>query len=179
MKAYLKRTALYFAYMQLALMVMSFTSWFPMLLLRATVWPDMADTQPVQAVIGILFTIVILFILYYREGYETRRFSLRETLLSVIPIFTFQFVYVYVTDGSCPTLIVGMVGSLSDVLFPNMDVTANGLPESEWLYAVLVALVIHQLLVCLMPILSGLYVGYKRRKNEVQKLQEINQVATE
>lgn len=171
MKAYLKRTLLYFLYIQLALMIMSFTSWFPMLLLRATVWPDMADAQPVQAVIGVLFTIIILFIAFYREGYESRRFSIINTLLSITPIFLFQFIYVYATHGQCPTLIVGMVGSLTDVLFPHMDVKVNGLPESNSLHLVLLVLIAHQLLVCLSSILIGLYAGYKRRKNEVEALQ--------
>lgn len=179
MKAYLKRTLLYFLYMQLALIIMSFTSWFPMLLLRATVWPDMADTQSVQAIIGILFTIIILFIAFYREGYETRHFSVINTLASILPIFIFQFIYVYTTHGQCPTLIVGMVGSLCDVLFPYMDVKANGLPEQESLHFVLLTLVAHQLLVCLTSILIGLYAGYKRRKNEVDELQKSNQVKTE
>ena len=92
-----------------------------------------------------------------------------------MPIFSFQFIYVYVNNGQCPTLIVGMVGSLSNVLFPYMDVKANGLPEQESLHFVLLALVAHQVLICLTSILIGLYAGYKRRKNEVDELQKSNQ----
>ena len=172
MKAYLKRTLLYFLYIQLAFMVMSFTSWFPMLVLRATVWPDMADAHPVQAVVGVVFTVVILFIIFYREGYESRRCSLWGTISSMAPIFAFQFIYVYVKRGLCPTLIVGMVGDLTDVFFPNIDVKANGLPEPEWLPTVLWMLAAHQLLVCLSSILLGLYAGYKRDKNEVKEMTE-------
>lgn len=160
MKAYVKRTFLYFLYNELAFLIGGIAGGIVGLALHI-ILREYISRDLVYGVSLTVFTAVAIVYLLQREAYEKRQFSLKSIILSVLPVFALRWVLVFLT-GNPAIFLCGGASSFTSILYP--DAETHG--------ALLLALVLLDLLIHLPAFLLGAYWGYRRRKQETDELTE-------
>jgi len=158
MKAYAKRSFLYFLYNELAFLIGGILGGIAGLALHL-ILGDHVSRDLLYGITVTLFTCVAIVYLLQREAYEKRQFSLKSIILSVLPVFALRWVLVFLT-GNPAIFLCGGASSFTSILYP--DAETHG--------ALLLVLVLLDLLIHLPAFLLGAYWGYRRRKQETDEL---------
>ena len=162
MKTYLKNAGLIALYHPIAYLVGELLIAIPLLIFRA--FFEERDSVIIDNVVQpILFTILplaFLFFFFYRDAYESRRFSPWMTIGATIPFFIIQIISVL--NNNHGFLLVGGVGLLTEMFFPFTEKVGHYLLVQLGL----------QLLVYLPTYLLASYCGYRHRAKEIVKMTE-------
>ncbi len=157
MKSRTKKTLLYLIYNELAFLVGGIGGG-----VIGLAWHLILGNSVNRALLyGITCTVVICAALLYlmqRDAYEERQFSPKAILLSVLPVFAFRWLLVFLLGGNTGVLLSGSASMFTD---------------GETVAEVLITLVAFDLLLHLPAFLLGGWWGYHRRKRETDEM--INQ----
>lgn len=159
MKTYLKHTLLFIAYHPVSYLAGVLIAGFPSIILGAYFETNREPIQNVvQPVLITMAPLAFLFFFLQRDAYENRRFSPLLIIGSSIPLFIIQTIFVL--HNNFGMLVVGSVGIVTPVIFPDTENTMHYLLVQIGL----------QLFVYLPTYLLASYFGYKRRIRENVKM---------
>ncbi|MBQ7088056.1 MAG: hypothetical protein IJN04_00215 [Clostridia bacterium] len=159
MKRYIKRTALYLVYNELAFFVGGLAGGAAALALHL-ILGNGVNRNLLYGIVGILADGTVAFLLMQRETYEERHFSLKESLCSVLSVFAFRWLVVLLRGGDTGFLLCGSASTLWSAFFPLRDSIGT----------LMITLIAVDLL-CLLPaFLIGGWWGLRRRKRETEAL---------
>ena len=162
MKSYLKNAGLIALYHPIAYLVGNMLIAIPLLLCRSF-FEETDSTlidNTIQPILLTILPLAFLFVFFWRDAYESRRFNSRMIIGATIPFFILQIILILQNDYGF--LLVGSVGPLTDMLFPFTEETGHFLLVQLGL----------QLLIYLPTYLLASYCGYRHRLKEIEKMTE-------
>ena len=175
MKAFLKRTGLFYLYNTLAIFAGMLIAGIPALLLRSLFQPDALGSNLISGIIDTLCVMGLLFYLMQRDSYEKRVFSIKSVILPSILVCLIHWVLWYISSGKAAFWVTGSSIFFSPILFPN--VSFEFLTE-EAVYYRLISTIIYDVLITIPVFIGGGYFGYWRRMHENKKMIETHKQQT-
>ena len=162
MKNHLKSAGLIALYHPIAYLVGDMLIAIPLLICRA--FFEETDSSIIDNVVQpILLTILplaFLFLFFFRDAYESRRFKPWILIGATVPFFILQIILVL--QNNYGFLLVGGVGVLTEMFFPFTEETGHYLLVQLGL----------QFFIYLPTYLLATYCGYRHRSKEIEKMTE-------
>jgi len=164
MKAYIKRTILFILYHPVSYLAGGLIAGLFSIIIGAILekYREMV-TGVIQPLLITILPLAFLFFFLQRDSYENRRFAPLTIITSALPFFVIQRICIF--SGNLGMMVVGGVGVVTPVLFPNAE-------HLEIMWPYMVVQLGLQLFVYLPTYLLASYCGYKCRQIEITTMVE-------